>query len=275
VKLALSASNYNRMAVFGDLSDPPNCFVIFTASGDESEKLFPTVLNSVVVGTCFYLYEPVRTSKDHRERMNTIDVQKRYIPLKQSLPDVPLPLIVPFCPITIPSEADTYFFALHSCEITVARAVVVLDASCTGLVCDRANPRDNIQMHCGCFRQHNSNKSAVLEVSIDIHNVPSEIKESGVLTIHHFRSLRTTTLFFQHFDDFSRAGPNSIQAREYRTSIDTMVDYVNHHDGWTIIGWCRKGRVDDVSTPGEIIESASPAFHLALLVPTSTPIRGS
>ena len=60
---------------------------------------------------------------------------------------------------------------------------------------------------------------------------------------------------------------------KHKKKVDTMVKYVNEHNGWTIVGWFRRGEVQDASTEGASADAVKTKLHIALLVPTRDKIR--
>ena len=62
----------------------------------------------------------------------------------------------------------------------------------------------------------------------------------------NFRSHRTTKLFLADEETMAYM-EEGMSVTRLRKTINYLVDYVNNHFGWTVVGWVRTGTVSDMS----------------------------
>ena len=57
-------------------------------------------------------------------------------------------------------------------------------------------------------------------------------------------------------------------------SIINVVDYINTNGGFTVIGWYKKGSINDISTEegGNQVESSEMGYHVVSITPTNKSI---
>lgn len=279
-KRAKLAGSYDRMTTFADLLDPPHVFVIFTYTEEETKTLFYSSRTIPVVGTPFYILEPKRAKDKLKGKLTIIEFDCPLIPLKMSTPLLSLPLSIPPSDLVIPNDANTFYFVLHSVKIEISLFRMMFNASCTGIMCDRVHPRLSSFVKCGCIDTDDSNKSAVTQFSVGLLDINGTGTDEKRIDIDQFRSFRTTQVLFENVRTFLRLGETAINIRtgEMRDSVQAMVEYINNEQllnpsGWTVVGWCKVGEVQDSSNPGERVQSTLPVFHISLLLPTSADIR--
>ncbi len=265
-------ASYDRMATFADLLDPPNVFATFTHSRDETMRIFGRTRSMCAVGTPFYIYEPGKMTGQIHGNVSIIPLTRPLIPLHLGIPEQTIADFLPSHPLSTPTDSNTHFFIMHTAHVDLSVFRLLLNESCTGLLCDRAFPGQSRTIQCGCVDTATTTKSAVAQFSVMIHDIPPSALTSGEdrIEIDGFRSFRTTQLFFEHIDDYARQREEAIEERagECRISIEDLVRYVNEpaHGGWTIVGWSKIGVVEDASNPGEKVDSAQAVYHISLLV---------
>ena len=61
--------------------------------------------------------------------------------------------------------------------------------------------------------------------------------------------------------------------RAIRVCINNVITHVNENGGWTVVGWYKKGSINDVSNTGHDVqvESSEIVYHAVSLVPTVRP----
>ena len=172
--------------------------------------------------------------------------------------------------MTLPNEpGEQVYFLYHGVSVILSRfELVVKGVSCQGVLCDRAQ-ESQANVSCGCLFEGDKG-SCVGEYTATIP-VPVSINGHGKQEVPKCRSLRMTKLFFDNLSAFGSQPDEKIKARftDVRSKVKEMVDYINEKGGWTLVGWFKKGKVQDASsTQGDKIESATISLHISLLIPT-------
>ncbi len=91
---------------------------------------------------------------------------------------------------------------------------------------------------------------------------------SGEHIFESYRSLRTTRIFLADEQTLGDLEPD-MDTTDLRESIDYLVNYINEHQGWTVVGWSRTGKIRDMSNDKEDIANEHVNPHLILVYPTS------
>ena len=162
--------------------------------------------------------------------------------------------LVPMVTLGRPDAGETRYFAYHHCKTLTIRGTTIQKSICGGRFCDRQNPLDHTlagTLACGCF-QAKSRLRFVMQHDIKIP-CKNEIDERLHVVIPNFRSYRFDTLllkegclqFFLSLDGGERTCNQVL-----RQQVEDLVEHINAHHGWTIIGWVRTGRVHDTSEEG-------------------------
>jgi hypothetical protein len=274
----ISNAPYDRILIFGDLMDPPRCFAIVMHNASESTMYYRQSGRSIGIGTIFYVVHPERSNNVLGLDIPIISSPYMLLPLKPSLGIASIQDNFPSCAISHATQPkEQLFFVEHGVSIELARFRLVTDnVSCSGKFCDRSKVLDKA-VACGCLNTSLQVKACVAEYTIT-YPVPATINPRKWIEINTCRSLRTTQLFFHNLDQFiSDNRPEDISHRfdEIRQKVSSMVTYVNNHGGWTVVGWFRKGEVDDASNAGQKMESLDTVLHLSYVMPTSLDIQNS
>ena len=106
-----------------------------------------------------------------------------------------------------------------------------------------------------------------------IMDCPLSVEPSGTYVVEHFRSWRTSKMFFRDPLGFSQLTEKEQENQQgaIRTVVENVRNYVNAHGGWTIVGWFCQGEVSDEAT-NENVTSMNQILHISLLTPTNTTI---
>ena len=231
---------YNRFWLCADLASPPKCFAIITRTAQDSSYLLRQTNGLTFVGSEYFIFEPDLTSQ-------TIGVT----PCLSGADHI---MLLPCQPYNhIPSTENimaepntsgtTEYFVLNGKSIELNRAKIVREVSCSGIQCDRQKPKGE----CTCLHLTSSSS---LVCSFDVKfPVPKRFEASLNVTVHGFRSLRTTRIFFSNFEDHS-------------------ANLSPENGGWTIVGWYMKGSTTDPTNEVEKIDNSSFQIHISYLFPT-------
>jgi hypothetical protein len=261
-------ATYNRCFLVADLARPPHCAMIITRNGKESNALLKLTQAETFVGTDYYILEPNMSNQ-------TIGDTTPIISLSCGNPSL-YPLL--YSDASFPSTesimahptfaGETNYFILRNQKIVLNKVDFVLsDTSCTGIQCDRQ------KSHAECTCIHTT-ASTNFVYSFDVtFTVPSNIdKENGTQTVHNFRSLRTTSLFFKDFEEHASTVTTDAEQRNrhvYRKQIKLMVNHINDLQGWNIVGWFKLGEIADNAAPTDKVENYNlMTVHISYLMPT-------
>jgi hypothetical protein len=269
------SSTYNRCFLVADLSCPPNCAMIITRNTHESSALLKLTQGDVFLGSNYYIHEPNLYTQTIGDMpvLSLSDGNASLYPLLRHhslcLPSTEDKMQFPV------HVGDTNYFILKRKIISLKRFTLVTDTSCNGVQCDRQKPRGE----CTCLF---STTSTSFIYSFDVEfPVPSNISSDNKAVVHSFRSLQTTNIFFRDFDDHCKANTQEEVRRSIqlnRTKVNNMVEYINAHDGWTIVGWFKLGEIVDASgnSSYEKVENYDMmTMHLSYLMPTNINVMAA
>ena len=257
-------SAYNRCFLVADLLNPPNCAMILTRTLDETSTLLRLNMGDVFVGSDFYFHEPNLCDQFMEPKIPILSINGPFIPLKYSdsaFPNKEAKMAYPTRP------GETNYFSLIGKNIQLFRASFTTDTSCTGIQCDRQKSKGE------CTCTHTTNSTSYVYCFDVKFEVPRQIDtEDGNITVPKFRSLRTTKLFFQDFEEHASLltrEDNIDNLQSYRKQINEMVNYINGHGGWNIVGWFKLGQTSDAAFDnGEKVDNYDLTIHLSYLMPT-------
>jgi len=236
-KVAAYNKTYHRYFLCADASNPPHCFALVTNNMSQTHQLLCSTVDESIMGLHYYLLEPnVSTSR-----------MGKYLPVLNCEDDTLIPLQPSKCkltkrsPIEVPSGSDeTYYFKLENIKITMSRIKAPHDVSCTGFQCDRQKKKGE----CVCIQFAGG---FPLVYSFDIEfDVDPKVMNGETSHVSSFRSFRTTEVFFRNFVEYSSTTTyerEKIMLQKRRKQMKQMVNYINENQGWTIIGWCKRGQV--------------------------------
>jgi hypothetical protein len=263
-KTFTSSSNYNRYFLVADLQNPPYCAALMPRTIAETSSLLKLTQGDALVGNTFCIYEPNLSLQSLGDSTAILSLANESL----------LPVASPSAALTtdehllaFPTKAgETNYFVLTEKSISLRRVALAKDVSCNGIQCDRQKKKGE----CICLHTASSDS---LVCSFDvIFPVPTRIDNDGSTTVHSFRSLRTTELFFYDFEEHaSTATPEDETRRtaQCRTMINMMVDCINNNGGWTIVGWFMLGSISDAANAQEKAENFDITLHLSYLFPTN------
>jgi hypothetical protein len=270
-----NAASYDRLFIFADMMDPPNCFAIISNTTSQSYKYMEHSTEVIGIGKIFYIVEPRRSVSTLGQKLPLISSTKPLIPLKYSVKDLTMKENITACNMMLPKEpGEMLYFASHGVKVTISHFEVDFkEVSCTGIFCDR-NQLKQANVSCGCMYEGEQG-ACVAEYTLTIPSLSKISNNHDTESIEECRSLRTTRLFFKDLAAFGQQTLEKAQEQyiSVRLAVKTMVEYVNTNGGWTVVGWFKKGEVEDSSNlQGEKVESTSCTLHVSLLIPTNENI---
>ena len=104
---------------------------------------------------------------------------------------------------------------------------------------------------------------------------PKLFQGSKSYTVQGFRSFCTTTIFFKDFVEYSSTSTFEREKQKQkfrRPQMKNIVEYINDHGGWKIIGWCRKGK-RSVEGESEKLENTEVNLNLSYLYPSNPDLH--
>ena len=155
--------------------------------------------------------------------------------------------------------------------------VLSTDAFCTqcsGQLCDKKRSIEISRGNraCGCYHMHTrvGNITLVYHISVICNG-------DTLLTMNEFLSSRFSKLYMKN--PFSTTvGINQIDGTdEYfnlQDCIDKVIEYINGNGGFTVLGWYKRGAINDVSNE-EVqnqVESSEIGCHVVSLNPSNCAV---
>ena len=265
-----SEKAYDRLVTFADVSTSGVCFGYVFPTKARSTLFFQYgAKQGYGVGTPFLIKEIYHTVTKLGSQPHSMPLMEngsgRAIPLKGTM--------IRHVPSSELKASDnmnaTTYFCYHRVKNLKLTGLEMVRPGCNGVLCDRqVEPTASQYWKCGCFDANGKTVAWVMRMNV---RVPSQPKPT---TVMHFRSLRTTELFVQQSTlKYWQHSSLKMQDR-WRQSVQEVVEYVNNHGGWTMIGWVRTGAKYDDSDPKakEPVASTDPKPHMTYLMHSNMDI---
>ena len=141
---------------------------------------------------------------------------------------------------------------------------------CSGYFCDRQRVKElnTIKKGCGCY-QTGRNSSIVLKFDMQASY------NEKCLDITDFSSVKFQEIFISGAIPVSCGvetfGVTTENYNELFDCVEEIIDFVNDNGGWTLLGWSKRGHINDDSAESsdrEKIESAEVTHHVVRIYPT-------
>jgi hypothetical protein len=271
-----ATTTYNRYFLVADLQNPPHCAAILPRSTDEAARLLSIVNGAAFVGVPFCCAEPRPAPQTLGDFLPVLQLPRSpFLPLKstnhhlQSTEDK----------MTMPrSIGETNYFILTDKKISLYCINVCPEQTCLGIQCDRQKGKS------GCSCQHSTNHtSSVFEFDVEFPVPPTVYRAENsdsntpntlnTTTVIGFRSLHTTEIFFQNYENYCTRHTTADQEKKrlnLRKKFECMVQHINLFGGWTIVGWFMMGSVVDAATNAtDKIQNNEITIHISYLYPTN------
>ena len=171
------------------------------------------------------------------------------------------------------STGVTRVFVVNNVQVRV-NSTSVQTTKCSGLFCDRqrAVEIERGDRACGCY----SMQSRIGNIVI-VHNI-SVIKD-GIpdLCVEDFSSLNFSSLYLKDALPVSVKFNSLDYTPQYlrlHGCIDDVVQYVNENGGFTVVGWYKRGEINDISREDNEnqVESSDIQIHLIAMYPVDRNI---
>jgi len=192
------------------------------------------------------------------EKMSILSISQPLLPLSQ--PELPT------IPYSIAEKGTSRGFVLKGVELSV-EAPLLVKTGCMGRLCDCRVV--NSQNTCSCYQMdRNTGKCHVLVMDVTI--IADDLVDTLVAT--NWSSLRFTEM------GFSSPLPSDVNEDSYQVTatvcqkFSALVDYINSHVGWTVMGWHCRGVARDASASGaddtQLLSEKS-TLHFEMITPTT------
>ena len=243
---------FRRMYTFADLQSNGNTIYVFETSRPDATRMWKDL--SPRIGDVYAMPEPSKEIKTLGREMYIVSSRDAFIPLKTPA--------LPNKEMTQSQEGVSRFFILHGQHIEV-RAPTLVPTQCTGTTCDRRRINET---NCGCYhKDRNSGRSHVLQMDINIKGTDSKLGD--------WSSLRFTKLLMAGEIPAETDVGDKLIVRNYRRKISALIEYVNNHGGFTVVGWHRLGVTTDASKTTEGVDNTvaaeRPTLHFELVTPSN------
>ena len=172
------------------------------------------------------------------------------------------------------AENVTRGFILNGCDLRVLVAEI-MNTNCAGFFCDRQRTLETLRTgkKCGCYTMRGNHSKLSIVHTIEFKDPES----SKVFKMEDFSSLKFSLLYLSNqfpksvqrslFDPLS---PNHDRLYE---CIDQIIDFYNSNGGFTIIGWYKRGEIDDniqeENTITDRVTASTINYHVTSVYPTS------
>ena len=166
-------------------------------------------------------------------------------------------------------EMTTKGFILNGTYIRVD-AVEALQTKCHGHFCDRQRCAELIRADksCGCYFMRGIHSGIAL-----VHRIQVNCGDGEILTMDEFSSMKFSLLYLSEYF------PNSTKRIDFDASehletlydcIDNVINFYNSNGGFTIIGWYKRGEINDSSNDdnNQKITSSSVGQHIISIYPS-------
>jgi hypothetical protein len=258
LRLTRGNVRYDRIFTFADLNTPGKCFAIITETVAESDHLLRHLREESAVGDVVMIVEPEAPTR----ALNDMPVISTIEPL---IP-VAMPDNMPAVPLKTPDPGQQRYFILRNVPITISR-VSIVPASCKGVLCDRQQPPNRFAQ-CGCL--FTSRATAIVLQGHVTYTYVNENQHATMYTVKNFRSHRVTKLFIAPVTATTDSTPYFEAREEIRSIVRESIELVNEEGGWMMMGWYRRGEVQDASATqeaGSEIASSNQPIHISYLYP--------
>ena len=171
------------------------------------------------------------------------------------------------------TKNTTRAFVLNNVSVDLS-SMDVHNTKCSGIFCDRQRAVETGRGNraCGCYSMQNLIGNIVL-----VHQVTVSKGDTVILTMDDFSSLQFSSLYMK--DDFTSTirfnlldyTPAYFSLQE---AADNVVEYINTNGGFTVIGWYKRGEINDVSNDDSQneVESSEIGYHIVYIFPTNRAI---
>ena len=139
-------------------------------------------------------------------------------------------------------------FVQNGASIRVRRTLS-LSTNCSGFFCDRQRVKEILEAGKGCGCYHAQTYLNPIAITHDIHVTPANA-DHNIIKVLNFSSMKFTSIYMKGYFNKS-VDPGLIQLTNpywtLRDCVKAIETLVNDNGGWTVIGWYKRGMINDKS----------------------------
>ena len=228
--------------------------------------------NGVVsVGRCFTLVAPDPIVSYIQNDVPIIKVDGGLVPLKD-------PKLFNEVPINHQINSNiTRSYCINDCNLKV-RKLTINKTKCSGLFCDKQACFDGSRSteNCGCYQMNTRGSSLAISFTLKVANPFKNVD----FKVDKFTSLQFWSLFLTEPINSTASAvdfDNNDRFMTIYSKIQQMIELVNDNNGWTVIGWYRKGESADANATEEkqLVDAAFFQLHVSRIVPSNIKVLDS
>lgn len=167
----------------------------------------------------------------------------------------------------------TRAFVLNNVDVEL-QSMDVNTTKCSGHFCDRQRAieigRNN--RACGCYSMPDRQANLVL-----VHHVTLSKDSEVIVTMKDFSSLQFSKMYMKTpFSSTTRFNNLDFTPAYFslQKAADDVVEYINDNGGFTVIGWYKRGEINDVSNEESQndVESSDIGYHIVHMYLTNREV---
>ncbi len=268
-KESSSSSSYYRLFLFRDVASSEGQVVYMIEGNNLNDKLWArdSMLRDdgdVTIGTYIALLNPCPITSTWCNEIPIVEGRGGCIVMK------PPTTVMEINIDTSILGNYTHTFVKSHVDIKVV-SVSVHNSKCGGLFCDRQRcvKIDRGTRACGCYSMNTRISSIVL-----VHHIQVIYLGKVLFEMEDFSSLSFSKLYMKT----SLSPTVKFNCLDYTPAyyklqdcIDNVLEYVNTNGGFTVIGWYKRGEINDISIDDSqnVVESETNWYHVVSMYPTN------
>jgi hypothetical protein len=244
-KANCSNSNYSRLFLFKVMNETGgNGLVYMMEAENQNKKLWgrnPTLRDdgTIAIGTIIRIMNPMPIESIMPDGIPSLITRFPGVVLRQAS-------IIPQVPINDGLAGNNSLaFALNNCQIQILSSTPE-ETGCAGRFCDKQRIHEIAQYRqgCACYVWSDRRNNMVIDHSMQISH------ELWSVYISNFSSLRFSSLYQTGvFSTSIRRDMLELSEQYYELEdkIENVIDLINNNGGFTIVGWYKRGIINDRS----------------------------
>ena len=268
-KKEVTGSQYYRLLLFRDLMSPDGKVVYMIDGKHMNEKMwtrYPLLRDNgtVTIGTYVGLMNPRPINQWFCNVIPIIESRGSCFVMKP-----------PGCVASINIDVSvtkntTRAFVLNNVDVEVT-SMDVITTKCSGLFCDRQRAVDigRGNRACGCFVMPDRVGNIILA-----HHVIVKKEHMVKVEMDDFSSLKFSSVYMKKpFSSTMRFNLLDYTPAYFtlQKAADDVLNYINVNGGFTVIGWYKRGEINDISNEENQndVESGDIGYHIVSIYPTN------
>jgi hypothetical protein len=170
-------------------------------------------------------------------------------------------------------------FVYRNCQVTV-KSSTVEETKCAGLFCDKQRIREVLKSKngCGCYSMQSRRSNLVITHNLVVTNEDLGFDEY----FQNYSSSKFSSLYQNKpFSSSVRKSQMQMTTQYFAmmTNIDTCIEYINDNGGFTVVGWYKRGKINDQSMDNDSnqinnrnddqVDNGEISYHLCVVTPSN------